>query len=308
MAEAAAARLGVPAERFAAFAEVFACQGARGAKNYDSLLSKVRSNAEVEAALSDLASELSFTADLSKHHDRLLFCGRYSAKVGTPLDEALRAAALGLKAADATAQAMGGPRKLKFAVRHASFGDEHLQCRKEAFPYTPSVSARHGSAVLEARCVEAVDGIGAGQLLGYVAMQGGGYVDDIGVFPAFHGQGVASGLLAGAGSVETQSGRRGATLSLDVRAANVPAIKLYERLGFQFGENTFPGFLDCAPSPPAPQLLSMQHPLSEPERGDTTTDLSLGHLHVLLVARLALRCWWALALQFVADEHLRRVG
>ena len=34
------------------------------------------------------------------------------------------------------------------------------------------------------------------------------------------------------------------SLSLDVRAANVPAIKLYTKLGFRFGDNAFPGFLD----------------------------------------------------------------
>ena len=70
-------------------------------------------------------------------------------------------------------------------------------------------------------------------------------VDDIAVFPKVHGQGVATALLAGAAAIECQGGkRRGAKLCLDVRAANIPAIKLYQRLGFQFGSNTFPGFLD----------------------------------------------------------------
>ena len=93
--------------------------------------------------------------------------------------------------------------------------------------------------MLEARATTAVSGaVAAGELLGYVAMEGGGYVDDIGVFPKFHGQGVASGLLAACAKTG------GPTLSLDVRAANVPAIKLYTHLGFQFGELGFPGFLD----------------------------------------------------------------
>jgi len=68
-------------------------------------------------------------------------------------------------------------------------------------------------------------------------------VDDIAVFPQFHGQGVASALLAGAAAIE-ESDRPGSTLSLDVRAANSPAIALYKHLGFQFGELAHPSFLD----------------------------------------------------------------
>jgi len=74
-------------------------------------------------------------------------------------------------------------------------------------------------------------------------MQGGGYVDDLAVFPAFQGQGVGRALLAAAGAVEART-QRGASLSLDVRAANVPAINLYRALGFQFSELMHPSFLD----------------------------------------------------------------
>ena len=84
----------------------------------------------------------------------------------------------------------------------------------------------------------------------------------IAVFPVFHGNGVATALLAAAATLELQGRKTGATLSLDVRAANVPAIKLYERLGFAFGENTFPGFLDCmhaaAKRLPCPSLLTIR--------------------------------------------------
>jgi len=73
-------------------------------------------------------------------------------------------------------------------------------------------------------------------------MQGGGYVDDIAVLPAFQGQGVASALLAGAAAVEVARGS--GELCLDVRAANLPALSLYRALGFRFGALEHPGFLD----------------------------------------------------------------
>ena len=234
--EALAASLSVPPDMMDGFAEVYACQGARGAKNYKALLQKVRSNSEVLKAIEAMASELPPLDDKAK--ERLVFCGRYAAKAGTPLDQSLRNAAADVAAAAAT-KAACTEGKIQFAVKAAKFGDEHLACRKAAFPYSPSVSASHGSPVLEARASTAVSGaVAAGELLGYVAMEGGGYVDDIGVFPKFHGQGVASGLLAACAKTG------GPTLSLDVRAANVPAIKLYTHLGFQFGELGFPGFLD----------------------------------------------------------------
>ena len=246
MADAAAEKFKVPPQLRQAFAEVYACQGQR-AKQWQSMLAKVRSDIEVTTRIAELAEALLPAAQLNNPNarDRLVFCGRYSAKVATPLDTSLKIAAMGLAEAQATAAAcstaLGG--KLPFTVAQGRFGDEHLACRGAAFPYTPSVSASHGAAVLEARAVESVSGVlGAGELLGYVAMQGGGYVDDIGVWPKFHGQGVASGLLAAAAKLELRTGS--ASLCLDVRAANVPAIKLYERLGFAFGANAYPGFLD----------------------------------------------------------------
>lgn len=245
-------------EDLASFEEIYACQGQRGASKYKQLLSKVRSNAQVTARIAELADSLKLPPELltaASTRDRLVFCGRYSAKAGTPLDEALAAAAQGIQEAAqvkqtcATAGVSGeSGGKLPFAVLAGTFGDVHLSCRGAAFPYRPSVSASHGSSVLEAKATQAVPGVAAaGAVLGYVAMQGGGYVDDIAVFPKFHGQGVASGLLAAAAQLELKAARRGgagASLSLDVRAANVPAIKLYEGLGFEFGQNGFPGFLD----------------------------------------------------------------
>ena len=121
----AAASLGVPPAELDAFSEVYGCQGARGARNYKSLLAKVRSNAEVRARIGALADTLQLDKLGPHAHDRLLFCGRYSAKVGTDLDESLRAAAAGLAAAHRTRQACaaapGG--KMPFTVTNGIFGD-----------------------------------------------------------------------------------------------------------------------------------------------------------------------------------------
>ena len=177
----------------------------------------------------------------SGNEHRLVFCGRYAAKAGTPLEEALETAMAGISAAAELKAALGESNQLSFALSAGRWGEEHKAARAAAFPYSPSVSATHGSDVIEARTTAAVMGtsVQPGQLLGYVAMQSGGYVDDIAVFPAFQGHGVASALIAGAASVE-----RGSSMSLDVRAANVPAIKLYTRLGFRFGQLQHPSFLD----------------------------------------------------------------
>ena len=215
--------LKVPPEQRAAFAEVYECQGSRGAKNYKTLLAKVRSDAEVRAAIDAKAASLLPADALAEGLalDRLIFCGRYSAKAGTPLDDALAAAAAGVVEARKTMQAIGGRKQLAFSVAPGKFGDEHLACREAAFPYRPSVSASHGSAVLEARASQPVaDVVAAGALLGYVAMQGGGYVDDIGVLPKFHGQGVATGLLCAAAAAEVKGARRGSAGRVKRRSKN----------------------------------------------------------------------------------------
>jgi len=242
-----AEKLKVPPERLAAFTEVYEAQGERGAPRWEDFLRKVRSSAEVEARIAQRPELLAPFEGQDAHvaeraRQRLIFCGRYSAKVGTPLDKALEVAAAGLAAAAVTAAKAGGPGQLRMALRQGVFGDEHLTCRGNAFPYRPSVSASHGSPVIEARAVEDTPAAQKGTMLGYVAMQGGGYVDDIAVEPAYHGQGVARALLAGAAAAELKQGRR--SLSLDVRAANLPAVALYQDLGFAFGGLEHPGFLD----------------------------------------------------------------
>lgn len=236
MAEAAADKVGLTGVARDSFMEVYAALGPRGAKSYEQYLAKVRSKAEVVAKITELGLPTS-----GNECDRLVFCGRYAAKAGTPLEEALETAMAGISAAAELKAALGESNQLSFALSAGRWGEEHKAARAAAFPYSPSVSATHGSDVIEARTTAAVMGtsVQPGQLLGYVAMQSGGYVDDIAVFPAFQGHGVASALIAGAASVE-----RGSSMSLDVRAANVPAIKLYTRLGFRFGQLQHPSFLD----------------------------------------------------------------
>merc|ERR1712151_518222 len=85
---------------------------------------------------------------------RLIFCGRYSLKAGTPLDTALDNATAGLAAAADTASKLGGRGKLQMTIAQGTFGDDHLACRGQAFPYRPSVSASHGTRVIEARSAE----------------------------------------------------------------------------------------------------------------------------------------------------------
>lgn len=247
MASQLAERLQVPKAKLAAFAEVYEAQGERGARRWEEFLRKVRSSAEVESRLEERPELLAPFEGKDAHileraKQRLIFCGRYSAKVGTSLDEALESAASGLSAAAETAAKVGGTGRLRMTVAAGRFGDEHLACRTSSFPYRPSVSASHGSHVVEARTAEDTSAAGRGTLLGYAAMQGGGYVDDLAVEPAFHGQSVASALLAGCAAAELKRGCD--SLSLDVRAANVPALELYRAIGFNFGALEHPGFLD----------------------------------------------------------------
>ena len=61
--ERAASKYKVPADRLAAFAEVYAAQGERGAARWEDLLRKVRSTAEVEARIEQLPDLLASQAD-----------------------------------------------------------------------------------------------------------------------------------------------------------------------------------------------------------------------------------------------------
>lgn len=251
MATRLAAETNLPKDLIPALAEVCESQGLVNAKRLarsPALLSKVRSVSEVKQRIQD-RPELLHTLrennasewELEKACERMIFCGRYSAKVGTSLDEALETAAKEFAEAAEVTLTLGGRSQLAMTVAAAVFGDEHLACRRKAYPYVPACCASHGDPVIEARASVDSPLVSKGSLLGYIAMQGS-YADDIAVFPRYHGQGVARALLAGADKQVVDSG--GKTFTLDVRAANTPAISLYKALGFKFGGNTYPGFLD----------------------------------------------------------------
>ena len=150
VAAEAARRLGVPPERLAAFAEVYGHVGARGAAGWKGLLAKVRSAAEVEAAID--AADARADDDggglfdgcprgdaraRARWRARLVWCGRYSAKDATPLAAALATAADQLRAARARRAALlgaDGAERFALRVRRARFDDEHLACRARAYP------------------------------------------------------------------------------------------------------------------------------------------------------------------------------
>lgn len=73
-----------------------------------------------------------------------------------------------------------------------------------------------------------------GQVAGYAGMHGvcgEGYIANIAVFPAFRGRGVGRALLRGLVSCARK--QQYEFITLEVRAANRPAISLYESEGFR---------------------------------------------------------------------------
>ena len=162
-AESEAARLGVPPERAADFAEVYDAVGRRGAGGWERLLAKVRSAGEVERAVDARAAELfagcppDDARARAKWRERLVFCGRYASFCApTPLDDALDTAAAQLRRARelrAELRAADGAPLLRMALSRARFDDEHLACRARAYPYDypyrVTVEVRFGDALIE---------------------------------------------------------------------------------------------------------------------------------------------------------------
>lgn len=75
---------------------------------------------------------------------------------------------------------------------------------------------------------------GEGAMIGTVGLQvigGDGEISNVAVMPAFRGRGIARNLLEAAIENARQQGVKDFTL--EVRAGNLPAIHLYESLGFR---------------------------------------------------------------------------
>lgn len=69
-----------------------------------------------------------------------------------------------------------------------------------------------------------------GRAVGYMGLQifsGEGYVTNVAVLPEFRGQGIASALIA------RQMENDMEFITLEVRQSNQPALKLYEKSGFE---------------------------------------------------------------------------
>ena len=78
------------------------------------------------------------------------------------------------------------------------------------------------------------DDDGQVQVLGYAGLHdivGEGYVNNIAVFPQFRGQGIGEALTRAL--IEYMRCAALEFLTLEVRASNLPAISLYEKLGFR---------------------------------------------------------------------------
>ena len=124
------------------------------------------------------------------------------------------------------------------AFRVGTYGSKHAAIRARAFPYRPACMSGPGDFT-----VDCVDGA-SGELLGYVAVDpSSGYMDDLAVLPSAQGNGIARSLVTSTAKVLAERGVP--TISLHVRAANRPAIRLYAgSLGMEMGDNEFPPWYD----------------------------------------------------------------
>lgn len=73
-----------------------------------------------------------------------------------------------------------------------------------------------------------------GEILGYCGIQclsGEGYITNVATLPTHRGRGIASAIIRGLLTFSRQEALEFVTL--EVRESNIPAIKLYEKMGFQ---------------------------------------------------------------------------
>jgi len=238
-----AADFGVPPEKLPAFREVCEATGNRGASHWEELLGKVRSTFEVEQRISGRPELLSAVdgsdeRTVGRAKEQLKYWGRYSAKVGTTLDEALDLAAEGI----ATGLSIAAAGKLRLRISMAIADDEHLNCQGQAFPYRFNPMVAHGRQVIEARPAEDFGVVAAGTLLGYISLDSFGYIGEIAVIPQYQGRGVATALVVAAASAVTANG--GQIMCVDIRSGNQPAINMFKALGFKLSSLEHPGFFD----------------------------------------------------------------
>ena len=116
------------------------------------------------------------------------------------------------------------------------YGAAHAAVRAAAYPYTPACASDINHTTVD--CIDANGG-----LLGYVCVdEDFGYLDDLCVLPRAQGYGIAACLVVQAAKSLVE--RRVDTISLHVRAANLPARRLYSALGFAEGDNEYPSWYD----------------------------------------------------------------
>ena len=103
---------------------------------------------------------------------------------------------------------------------------------KECFPADPWSEATFRAALDDPRAAILLAEGESGEILGYAVLftvLDEGNLDNIAVAPACRRQGVADALL---GAIAGFGREHLSTLTLEVRASNVPALALYEKYGF----------------------------------------------------------------------------
>uniref|UniRef100_A0A7S0A037 N-acetyltransferase domain-containing protein n=1 Tax=Pyrodinium bahamense TaxID=73915 RepID=A0A7S0A037_9DINO len=252
-----AAKLAVPDEDREAFTEFYYALGERLGKAppevrlrmWRAELAKNPAQVQVRAFMKrgDVVSKIE--AMIGKHGDVTLralesfrACLMFSCVYGRtrdgkplPFADALTKVLHDIEAQLSSRRANSAPQHL--TCKPGTFSQNHAGIRAAAFPYAPACTTGLGDMTIDC-FVEAGD-----ELLGYIAFnEAMGYVDDLSVWPAHQGRGVAKTLVRAAARYLDNAGVP--ELSLHVRAANYPAIRLYKSLGLEVGDNVYPPWYD----------------------------------------------------------------
>jgi len=111
-----------------------------------------------------------------------------------------------------------------------------------------------------------------------------GSIQNVGVAPAHRGRGLGKALVIRALDGFARNGATKATL--EVTAANLPAIALYDRLGFRRTRTSYKAVERVSPSPTSPQLpaaMSATLPPSCPTSGGTASCVTSPPRHGVIV-------------------------